>query len=149
MKLSKFIAAAFLLVILSLNIFSLIYQYNPYTKAKIMMSSLSAGDRYFGRLTLWYLFAADGDWNQALQLESGLNPVDILAYKVNHHPSELKKSVNNLIIKPHKSIEDWLELARVDSIIDKKAESFDALTKAKSLDPIRDDISQLYYQSSK
>ena len=149
MKKFKLVIILILLVTISFNTFSVLTQDNSFTRAKIRMSSFSQGERYFGRLSLWYLFAKNNDWENALKLEVGLDQADVRAYKITHYPLELKKSVNNLVIKPNKTVEDWLELARVNSILDKKEESFTALSKAKSLDPIRDDIGQLYYQTQK
>ena len=109
----------------------------------------SRGDAYFSKLQNWYSLAKSNNWSAADQLEKQLDPADVVAYKLTHYPPELKKFVNNLAVKPNKSVEDWLELARVDSILGKDQDSLTAITQAKTLDPIRDDITQLYYQSIK
>jgi hypothetical protein len=112
----------------------------------LKMPSLSVGDRYYRRLSQWYLFAQKGDWVNAAKLESKLDYTDISAYKTTHDPSELKKYVNNLMVKPNKSVEDWLELSRIQSLLGKTDAAGKSLSQAKALDPIRDDISQMYYQ---
>ena len=109
----------------------------------------SKGDAYFSKLQNWYQLAKSNNWSTADQLEKQLDPADVVAYKLTHYPPELKKFVNNLAVKPNKSVEDWLELARIDSILGKDQDSLTAITQAKTLDPIRDDITQIYYQSVK
>lgn len=105
------------------------------------------GDQYYSRLTKWYKYAQVGDWDKASSLESKLDQADLVVFKKMHHPLELKKYVNALVLKNNKSTEDWLELSRVQAILGKPVESLEALTRAKDLDPIRDDISKLYYQT--
>ena len=90
-----------------------------------------------------------GDWATADKLGSRLDSVDISHYRSLHHPDELKKVINSLVIAPRKQVEDWLELARIQAILDKSSDSLDSLTKAHELDPIRDDITALYYQTKK
>jgi hypothetical protein len=132
--------------VLTLNIFSVYRQPLPLLQAKLATNSFSRGDQYFGRLTLWYLYAKQGDWANAAKLEKSLDPYDIINYKESHQPSELKKYVNNLVIKPNKTAEDWIELSRVQSILGKADDAKDSLTKAKNIDPIRDDIIQIFYK---
>jgi hypothetical protein len=110
---------------------------------------MSKGDIYYSRLTQWYKHAEVGDWDKASSLESKLDQADLIVFKKTHHPLELKKYVNALVLKNDKSTEDWLELSRVQAILGKPTESLEALTRAKDLDPIRDDISRLYYQSTR
>lgn len=110
-------------------------------------SPFSKGDQYYSRLTRWYKYAQVGDWDKASSLESKLDQADLIVFKKMHHPLELKKYVNSLVLKSDKSTEDWLELSRVQAILGKPTESLEALTRAKDLDPIRDDISKLYYQT--
>lgn len=113
------------------------------------MTDFSVGSRYFKRLSLWYKLASQNRWDQAIALEIRLDPADVVEYKKRYYPPELKKSINKLVIKQNKTVEDWLELARIYSILGKKEESIDAVSKAKALDPVRDDILQLYYKSIK
>ena len=110
------------------------------------MSSFSTGDRYYGRLSLWYYYAKKGDWTGAHLLETKLNPVDIAGYKNSHDPAALKKYINELEVKPNKTAEDWLELAQTQYLLGKKSESVNSVGKAFALDPIRNDISRIYYQ---
>ena len=146
MKKFKIIVSVILFTIIALNLFFIIRFPSPETKSKLAMASMSRGDQYFGRLNLWYIYAQQGDWTNASRLESGLDPVDIAVYKKNHLPSELKKTINQLVVKPNKTVEDWIELARIQVILGNINDAKVSITKAKNLDPIRDDISQIYYQ---
>ena len=118
-----------------------------FTFVFLLLVTPSKGDQYYSRLTRWYSYAQAGDWDRAAKLESKLNQEDLIVFKRTHQPAELKKYINALTLKKDKSPEDWLELARVQSILGKSAESLDSLTRAKDLDPIREDISRLYYQT--
>ena len=146
MKKFKFYVIGVLVLLIIFNLYSVIYRPNPVLSYQIQMSSLSAGDRYFGRLSLWYYYAKRDDWTNAHLLENRLDQVDISDYKNTHDPSELKKYLNELEIKPNKTAEDWLELAKVQNILGKTGEAVNSVAKALSLDPLRDDISRIYYQ---
>jgi hypothetical protein len=149
MKITKTLLTVFVLSLLLFNVYTLFQSPSPQTKAKVYAASLSKGDQYFGRLSLWYIFAKAGDWDNAAKLETGLDQSDIVTFKKTHQPSELKKYINNLEIKSDKTVEDWLELARVQSILGKDQDALESLTQAKKLDPVRDDISSLYYKLSR
>jgi len=144
-KLNLFVIA-FLALLVLFNLYSSLSRFNSVLSYQIQMSSLSAGDRYYGRLSMWYYFAQRGDWVNAHLMESKLDPVDIAVYKNTHDPTALKKYINNLEIKPNKTAEDWLELAQTQYLLGKTSESVNSVGKAFALDPIRDDISRIYYQ---
>lgn len=109
----------------------------------------SVGNRYYFNLQKWYQYANSGQWSLADNTAKTLNPIDIAQYRSLHHPDELKKIINTLEIAPNKQVEDWMELARIQAILGKIDESRQSITKAHELDPIRDDITQLYYQNQK
>lgn len=115
----------------------------------LLFTNFSRGDVYYNRLSQWYKYAQTGDWDKASSLEPQLDPIDLAVFKKKHHPLELKKYVNSLVVKDDKTVDDWMELARIQSILGKTEESLEALAKAHQLDPIRDDISRLYYRSTK
>ncbi len=143
---ARYLISFILFLIVIFNLYNVIRHPSPDVNAKLLMASLSQGDRYYGRLSLWYLFAQKGDWVNANLLESGLDPVDLAVYKKNHLSSELKKTINELVVKPDKTTEDWIELARIQTILGNIDDAKLSVTKAKNLDPVRDDISQIYYQ---
>jgi hypothetical protein len=146
MKKLKLFVLFFLVLLVLFNLYSVLFHPNPVLSYQLQISSLSAGDRYYGRLSLWYYYARQGDWTNAHLLESQLDPADISAYKKIHDPSELKKYLNELETKADKTVEDWLELAQVQNLLGKKSEAVTSVSRAFALDPLRDDISRIYYQ---
>lgn len=109
----------------------------------------SKGDIYFNKLQTWYSLAAANEWTKADELDKQLDPADTVVYKSTHRPEELKKYINTLTLKKDKTVEDWLELARVQSVLGKVDDAYQSITTAKKLDPIRDDIGQIFYQTSR
>lgn len=132
-----------------LIIFNIYHTPPEFLHHQILASSISKGDSYYGRLQLWYDFARVGDWDNAARLEAGLDPADLADYKKVNHPDELKKYINTLSVKPGKTVEDWLELARIQAVLGKTRDVTESLLKARNMDPVRDDLSRLYYQSLK
>ena len=139
----------FLLFLISLNFFILNKRPDIFTKAKKDLFSLNQGDSYSGHLNLWRLLVQNNDWVNAAKLESNLNSTEISDYKFNYQPSELQKKVDYLNNKNNKSVEDYVELARVELLLGQKQKSLESIKKARQLDPIRDDIDRLYYSLSK
>lgn len=148
-KLIKYFSILILVLILSLNFFILIKNPDILTQSKKDLFSLNLGDSYSGRLNLWRLLVQSNDWTNAAKLESNLNASEISDYKFNYQPSELQKKVDYLNNKNEKSVEDYIELARVQLLLGQKQNSFDSIKKARQLDPIRDDVDRLYYSLSK
>lgn len=146
MKRFKLYIIVFLSFLCLYNLLISILHPNPILSYDRQISSLSAGDRYYGRLSLWHYFAKKGDWTNAHTLESQLDSVDIAAYKNNHDPIELKKYVNILETKSNKTVEDWLELAQVQYLLGKTNEAVKSTGNALALDPLRDDVARIYYQ---
>jgi len=107
---------------------------------------LSKGDQYHNRLQLWHFFALKGNWAAAAALEPKLDQVDLIYLKSQLEPASLKNQLNNLIGKSAKTTDDLLEITRINLILGKNKEAIDSITKAYQADPIRDDISKLYYQ---
>lgn len=142
----KFILFSILSLFSLLNLVLHLIHPNPLVSYQRQLYSLSAGTRYFARLQLWYTYARLDDWNNAAKLENRLNPLDIAQYKSDNHPLELKKRLNNLVIKPRKTAEDWLELARIQTKLNYLSDSLNSLSRAKQLDPVRDDITLFYSQ---
>ncbi len=152
MKLKQIICLSvclFLVIIINLNIFVLKRRPDIFTQAKKDLFSLNKGDNYSGRLNLWRLLVQNNDWINASKLESMLSETEINDYKFNYQPSELQKKVDLLNNKNNKSVEDYLEIARVQLLLGQKQNSLESIKKARQLDPVRDDIDRLYYSLSK
>jgi hypothetical protein len=144
-KLKLFLIFLFSFVFL-VNIYFSYLSPNPFIRYQRQLLSLSAGDRYYARLQLWYLLAKSGDWLNASKLEAKLDPVDTIRFKQDNYPPELKKRLNILVVKPNKTTEDWLELARIQTKLTYLSDALNSLSHAKLLDPIRDDITLFYSQ---
>ena len=139
----------FLLGIIGLNFFISFNRPNIFTQAKKLLFSLNHGDNYFGRLNLWRLLVQNNDWVNAAKLEPKLNQSEINDYKCNYQPSELQKKADYLNSKNNKSVEDYIELARIQLLLNQKQNSLASIQKARQLDPLRDDVDRLYYSLSK
>ena len=138
-----------LIFIISLNFFVLNKNPDIFTQTKKQLFSPNQGDSYSGRLNLWRLLVQNNDWINAAKLESRLNETEINDYKFKYQPSELQKKIDYLNSKSNKSVEDLIELARVQLLLNQKQNSLASIQKARQLDPIRDDIDRLYYSLSK
>jgi hypothetical protein len=116
-----------------------------FINVKTSASSVNRGENYRGKLYFWYLMVQNGDCNSALKIENFLDPIDIKDYKSANSPEELQKKLNNLSIKTNKSTDDWIELARTQFMLGFISDYKNSLAQAFKLDPIRDDITKLYY----
>lgn len=145
----KILIVFFLIFTISLNFFVLNKNPDIFTQTKIQLFSLNQGDSYSGRLNLWRLLVQNNDWINAAKLEPKLNSSEISDYKFNYQPSELQKKVDYLNSKSNKSTEDYIELSRVQFLLNQKQDSLASIQKARQLDPTRDDIDRLYYSLSK
>jgi hypothetical protein len=133
------------LAIFVFNIFTVKKYQDPLNKYKLMVSSMSHGDSYYGRLQMWYYFAKLGDWSTAAKLEPNLEQVDYLDYKINHQPEMLQKQIDTIVTLKDKTINDYIELAQLYAQKGDNKAAFNAIKEAHTLDPIRTDIEKLYF----
>ena len=145
----KVFVILFLLVIFIINFFISLKSPDLFTRHKKDLFSLNRGESYFGRLNFWRLLVQNNDWVNAAKLESRLSSSEISDYKFNYQPLELEKKESVLNSKEDKSVEDFIELARIQLLLNQKSNSLDNIQKARQLDPLRDDIDRLYYSLSK
>lgn len=136
----------FVTVLLGLNLYFRFFHPDLLTQAKIRSRSISRGDSYYSTLRLWYLLAESGDWDTAAIVATHLDPLDINLYFDQNSPQSLKKRLNTLMAKNGKTVEDWLELARVQIRLDKTIPAINSLNQAKAIDPVRDDIDKMLSQ---
>lgn len=106
---------------------------------------MSKGEQYCRRLEEWYLLAAKGKWNEAGKIAIQLKAGDISAFIESNRSEELKKKLNELTVKNPKNADDWMEMAMVFYRLDRKDEAYKAINNAYKLDPIREDISKVYF----
>ena len=141
------ILAVFILVVLFFINTLLLVGIDPYSKKKLALFSLSKSSLYVARLNLWRLFIDNQQWGLADKQEKYLDSSDFAVYKAQYHPEELKKQLNSLTVKPTKTVEDYIEIARLYHRLGKDSDAQNALLLAKNTDPIRDDINALFFES--
>jgi len=107
----------------------------------------SAGERYVARLNRWYSLASLGKWTAANKLEKRLDPADTEWYKNRNKAEDLKIRLNELTIKSDKTADDWMEVASIQSRLQKTDGAKVSVKKAHELDPIRSDIEKIYFSS--
>jgi hypothetical protein len=134
-----------LLIILVFNIFSLKNNTDSLNKYKLMASSISRGDRYYGLLQMWYFLAKRGDWSTAQKIEVNLNTVDFIEFKTKHQPDMIRKQVEILYSLKDKNIDDYIHLAQLNAQLGDNKSAFEAIKNAHNIDPIRTDIEKLYF----
>ena len=105
----------------------------------------SKGDRYFNRLNLWYKLVRVGNWDKAKILEKKLNQDDIRYYKDQYLPQAIENKLKEKYALAIKSIDDWIEIAQLESLQNHSKEAYRAIEEAHTLDPIRSDIEKIYF----
>ena len=141
------ILSVFILIVLFFINTLLVIGMDPYSKNKLALFSLSKGNLYVARLNLWRLFIDNRQWDLADKQEKYLDPSDLVVYKAKYHPEELKKQLNNLAVKSDKTVEDYIEMAKLYHRLGKDSDAQNSLLLAKNTDPIRDDINALFFES--
>lgn len=106
---------------------------------------LSKGERYYQNLSTWYLLVNNGEWEKAKEIEKKLDNRDIDDFYNKNNDEELKKKLNEIIMKNKKNADDWMEIAIIRYKLKKNDEIFEAIESAYRLDPIREDISKIYF----
>jgi hypothetical protein len=136
----------FLLSLISLNFYFFQNFPDKYTQAKTNLSSLVGSTSYLGRLDFWHLLVQNGDWTNAATLEDKLNPDQVITYKLNHQPQEIQKKIDQLSINNQKTADDYIELAKSQSLLGLNNQAIESIKKAHQLDPVRPDVDRLFYQ---
>jgi len=113
--------------------------------AKIQTSKIDGNTSYFGKFKLWQTLVQRNDWANASVLEPDLNQKQVQDYKLANQPEELQKMIDELNKKTSPTADDFLEIARIQSILGFPEKSIDAIKKAHQLDPIRPDVDKLFY----
>lgn len=144
----KLIILVILLFLISTNIYFSYKLPDIYTQSKIQLSSLQGNKSYLGRLSLWQLLVDNNDWDKASILESKLNQDQVEKYKFSYQPQQLQARLSKLNNQEIKSVDDYLQLAQIQSILGMSSEVIESIKKAHQIDPIRSDIDQLFYQIS-
>jgi len=145
----KLIVFCFLILLLGANFYFFYSSPDIFTQSKIQLSALDGSTSYFGRLKLWQLLAQSNNWNEAATLESDLNQPQVKNYKSANQPDKLQQKITELNHKSPITADDYLEIARMQSILGLSSQAIDSIKKAHQLDPIRPDVDKLFYSLAK
>lgn len=106
---------------------------------------LSGGERYYRNLQKWYMYANEGQWEKAKNVERKLKLGDIENFSKKNKKEELEKRLSTLNTKDAKNADDWMEIGVLLYRLNRKDLAFEAIENAHKLDPIREDISKIYF----
>jgi hypothetical protein len=132
-----------LLAFISINVYFSKTKPDPLTKLKLQYSSLDGSSKFLGQLNLWYWFANQNDWSNAVKFESNLDQINL--FKSNNQPQQLAQKITELQNKENKDAQDYLLLAKIQSSLGLNQEAVQSVIKAHQIDPIRPDLDQLFY----
>lgn len=142
----KLIFSSLIVILFLSNLLLVTFFPTPYTRARLSMLSPSKGDRYSGRLLLWQTYILAQEWDQAKELSTQLNSVDLAYYQSIYLPANLKKELNQLTVKPDKNIEDYLRLAQLYQNLGDFPSALSVIKKARQIDPIRQDLAAIFWE---
>lgn len=146
-NLLKIFIVLILISIFSLNFYSSKNHLDELTQNKIQFFKLDGGSNFIGQLNLWYFFAKNNDWDNAAKFESNLNQIQ--TFKLNNQPQKLNQKIVELKSKNNKDTQDFLNLAKIQSMLGLNTDAIESIKQAHQLDPIRSDLDQLYYSVTK
>lgn len=146
MRKYKIIVLTILILIISANFYFSLKTPDIYTKSKINLSSVKGSTSYLGRLSFWKLLVQNNDWENAASLELKINSTQVQNYKFSYQPEQLQSRLFELNNQKIKTADDYLQLAKIQSILGQPSQAIDSIKKAHQLDPIRSDIDRLFYQ---
>lgn len=105
----------------------------------------SRGEVYYRNLQKWYLLANKGEWEKAKIFEKYLKKADVENFSKKNKVEELTKRLGEISKKGMKTADDWMEIAVLLYRLNKRDETYKAIENAYKLDPIREDISKIYF----
>ena len=146
MRISKIIIITILSLVIGINFYLFLKSPDIYTKSKIQLSSFQGNISYLGRLNFWRLLVQNNDWDNAAILESKINSNQVKDYKLSYQPQQLQDKLTQLNSQEIKTANDYIQLAKIQSILGMSSQAIDSIKKAHQLDPIRSDIDRLFYQ---
>jgi len=113
--------------------------------AVIRLYPLSKGERYYKRLQKWYNLVEMGRWEEVKVEERFLDRKDIDSFAKKNELSELQNSLAKVSSKKEKTADDWAEIAMLSYKLGEYQKASEAALKAHEMDPVREDLSQLYF----
>jgi hypothetical protein len=145
-RITKIIIFSILSFFIATNFFLYLNFPDIYTKSKIQFSSLHGNTSYLGRLNFWYLLVQNNDWENAAILESKINSDQVNSYKLSYQPQQLQNKLTQINSQEIKTADDYLQIAKIQSVLGLSSQAIDSIKKAHQLDPIRSDVDRLFYQ---
>jgi len=145
-RITKIIIFSILSFFIATNFFLYLNFPDIYTKSKIQLSSLHGNTSYLGRLNFWYLLVQNNDWENAATLEPKINSDQVKNYKLSFQPQYLQSKLAQINNQEIKTANDYLQIAKIQSILGLSSQSIDSIKKAHQIDPIRSDIDRIFYQ---
>lgn len=142
----KLVTIFVLFLLITFNLYSINNKFDLYTQSKVQLSSLKGDINYLGRLSLWRLLVQNNDWDNAATLESELNYNQVENYKLSYQPKQLHNKLSQLKSQGLKTVDDYIQLAKIQSLLGQSLQVVDSIQKAHKIDPIRSDIERLFYQ---
>ena len=113
--------------------------------AIIRLYPLSKGERYYKRLQKWYNLVEMGRWEEVKVEERFLDRKAIDSFAKKNELSELQNSLAKVSSKKEKTADDWAEIAMLSYKLGEYQKASEAALKAHEMDPVREDLSQLYF----
>lgn len=108
---------------------------------------LSKGEKYFAKLQKWYWAVENSQWEKAKIMERDLNKEDTMAFAKENENGELQRRLAQNKSKLNKTADDWAEISVILYKLGQYQESAEAAAAAYEIDPIREDVSRLYFSS--
>lgn len=143
---AKYFILALILSLISFNVYFSLTKKDDLTILKSKISSISQSKSYFALLNLWYSFAHDQDWDNAQKLESDISSADLLSYKRQYDPQYLQRRAQTISQKKDQTVEDYLELSKIYTLLNQPQNAIDALVIARRLDPLRSDLEKIEFE---
>jgi len=148
-RLKKFAIPLLLLLLILTNLFFSLLRPNPNFYLYLDTLSLSKGRSYFATLTLFSHLLQSGDYQKADKLLPLLDPLDTQIYLDLYYPDAISRKLDTLLAQETKSPDDYLAISQLYLRLGDSSSSLRFLEAAHNADPIRDDISALYFKALK
>jgi len=146
-SLKKFTIPILLLLLILTNLFFSILKPNPNFYLYLDTLSLSKGRSYFATLSLFSSLLQSADYEKADKLLPILDPADTQIYLDLYYPDAISRKLDTLLAIETKSADDYLAISQLYLRLGDSASSLNYLKAAHETDPIRDDISSLYFKA--
>lgn len=147
-SIAKYFVLGLILSLISFNAYNSIKKKDDLTILKSKVSSISRSKSYFALLNLWYSFARNQDWDNTQKLEVNIASADLLSYKRQYDPIFLQRRAQVISQKKDQTVEDWVELSKIFTVLNQPQNAKDALREARLLDPLRSDLEKIEFEIS-